>query len=137
MTDARSMTRLDYTFDAIDPSMPGTFLVRTITGTMHIVVNDSAGESAVRRVRAQTTSEFVGDCDWLPATYQEIRVGDEASLRFVRSEVYGEVPACTGKLRRIPRVTRISLYVGYPEFPDANSFGRPRGLPISTGEEPS
>lgn len=136
MTDARSMTDPCYTFDAIDPSMPGTFLVQTITGTMHIVVNDSAGESAVRRVRPQAMSGFLRDSDWLPARYQEIRVGVETCFEFVRSDVYGEASAYTGNVRRIPRVTRISLYTGHPDFAGTDSFGRPRGLPIPNKEQP-
>lgn len=137
MTDARSMADPTFTFDAIDPSMPGTFLVQTITGTMHIVVNDTAGESAVRRVRPQVSSAFVGDCDWLPATYPEIRVGDQTSFEFIRSAVYGEAPALTGKVRRIPRVVQISLYTGYPDLPGPGSFGQPRGRITSTCKESS
>lgn len=137
MIDARSMAGPTYTFDAIDPSMPGIFLVQTITSAVHIVVNDTAGESAVRRVQPKASSGLVGDREWLPAKYQEIRVGDGTSFEFVCSEVYGEAPACTGKRRRIPRVVQISLYSGCPDLPGANSFGRPRGLPISTREEPS
>ncbi|MGH8953682.1 MAG: hypothetical protein ACRDVF_01580 [Microbacterium sp.] len=126
-----------YTFDAIDPSMPGTFLVRTITGTMHIVVNDPAGESVVRRVRPQATSEFVGDSEWLSVEYREIRVGDDASFHFVRSQVYGEDPAYTEKYRRTPRVTQISLYDGYPALPTSDGFGSPRALPTQTVRESS
>ncbi|MDQ4214051.1 hypothetical protein [Microbacterium capsulatum] len=135
MTDARSMAGPVYTFAAIDPSMPGTFLVHTITGTMHIVVNDSAGESAVRRVRPQANSEFVGDCDWLPIEYNEIRVGEEASFLFTRSGVHDWDPAYLGRRRRTPRVIQITLYDGRPALPDPGSFGRPRGLPISTRVE--
>lgn len=137
MTDARSMAGPTYTFDALDPSMPGTFVVNTITGTMHLVINDPAAESLVRRIRPQTNGEFVGDSGWLPAEYQEIRVGDEASFHFVRSEVYGEDPAYTDTWRRIPRVIRISLYEGPTEFPVSDGFGRPRGLPTPTCKEAS
>lgn len=128
MTKDRIMAEHSYNFHAIHPWMPGTFVAHTITGTMHLVINDPAAESLVRQVRPQTNGDFVGDSDWIPAEYQEIRLGDEASFHFTRSDVYGENPAHTGKWRRVPRVVQITLYDGYPEFPSAGNFGNPRGL---------
>lgn len=132
MTHDRSV---QYTFDAIDRSMPGMFLIRTITGTMHIVINDLGGESVVRQARHQANSKLVGDSDWLPVEYTEIRIGHEASFQFVRSEIHGEAPAHVGKSRRISRVMQIALYDGYPELTAPDAFGTPRGLPVLNEKE--
>lgn len=132
MTHDRIVRQSDFTFSALDHSMPGSFLVSTITSTMHIVVNDPQGESVVRRVCSLTNSECIGDEDWLPAEYSEIRVGEDASFQFVSSPVYGESLIHTNTQRRIPRVVQISLYEGYPALPHSDTFGCPRGLPIST-----
>ncbi|MFF7292034.1 hypothetical protein ACFY9N_05805 [Microbacterium sp. NPDC008134] len=137
MTDHRAVPDYSYNFSAIHPWMPGTFVVRTITDTMHLVVNDSAAESLVRQVRPQANGDFVGDSDWLPAEYQEIHVGDEASFRLIRSEGYGEDLAYTDTWRRTTRVIRISLYDGYPGLPTPDNFGRPRGLTNSACKESS
>lgn len=135
MTHDQVMPESPYTFSTLAPWMPGTFLVHTITGTMHLVFNDPAGESLMCWIRRQAGGGFVGDSDWRPVTYSEIHVGADACFEFIHSEVYGDDPAHTGERRRTPRVVRIGLYEGHPQFPAPGTFGHPRGLPTSLGRE--
>jgi len=115
-----------YTFDAIDPSMPGTFMVHTERGTRYAILHGPGGEALICRLPSSqdlsrrpldSRGSDVDEGRWVAVSYDDVRVGMRIELFSTEERPgggRGRIFGATG------RVTLIGLYEGVPDLPELN-----------------